>query len=297
MARESIGIGAPFRWLQQALALVRRHPRPLAGATAILMAVALLPSVLQLALMAALPGASNAAWIQGLGFALSLLVYPPAVGGFYRVVHALETGRETAPAAVLELYGDGPAMRRMIIVNLLFVSLSLLLVSLLAWGFGGEELLQFLREVSQLKPGAASLPPVPPGLLPLAATLALAAVALVSAKGLASTECALGPRPPLAASLAALLATARNFGALLLFFMALAVLGFIAFMLVALAAVLAGMLLALISPVLATIVVLPLSLLLVLAMYALLFTFFYYGWRELFDTPPPPPAQTHQLAA
>lgn len=297
MAGAGIGISAPFRWLQQALALLRRWPRPLAGAASILVVVALLPSLLQLLLVAALPGQAAAGWIQGFGFLLSLLIYPPAVGGFYRVVHALETGRETAPAAVLELYGDGPAMRRMIIVNLLFVMLSLLLVSLLAYAFGGEALLQFLRELTQLKPGATALPPVPPGLLPLAAALALVVVALMSAKGFASAECALGPRPPLAAALAALLATGRNFGALLLFFMVLSVVGFIALMMVALVAALVGMMLAVISPVLAPLVVLPLSLLLVLAMYALLFTFYYYGWRELFDTPPPPPERPHQLAA
>ena len=216
--------------------------------------------------------------------------------GYYRIVHALAQGQPMQPSALFAAFGDAATLRRMVVANLLFVSGSLALVAALAWAFGGEALLQFLRELSALQPGAKQLPPLPPGVLPLVVVLMLFGAALVSVQGLAFAELALGRRPPLAAIAAALRTTARNFGALLLFYVPVAVLGFLIFMLVALVAVLLGTLLSLLSPSLAPVLVLALSLLLVLAMYALLFTFFYFAWRELFDSAPPP-LPVHQIAA
>jgi hypothetical protein len=43
--------------------------------------------------------------------------------------------------------------------------------------------------------------------------------------------------------------------------------------------------------------VLVFGVLVAIVLYALLFGFFYYGWRELFDTAPEPPAAPHQIAA
>jgi hypothetical protein len=292
VAAAGIGPAAPWRWLQQATALLRAHPRILTGATALLMAMALAPSVVQLALAGASPRLA-----QALALLLSLLLYPPAVGGYYRLVHALASGSQPAPSSRFNVFADARAVRRLVVANLIFVSGALLVVSLLAWTLGGESLLQFLQALSALQPGAKQLPPLPPGALPLVLALALLGAALVSAQGLAYAELALGERAPLAAIAAALRATGRNFGMLLLFYVPVAVLGFLLFMLVALAAVLLGSLLSVLSAALAPAIVLLCSLLLALAMYALLFTFFYFAWRELFDTPPPPPAPVHRIAA
>ncbi len=293
MAGTSLGVDAPWRWLQQAVALLRAQPRAITGAASLLLAVALLPGMVQLLLAPISPQVG-----QLLGVLLSLLLYPPAAGGFYRVVHALAQGRPAPPSALLAAFGDGPMLRRMIIANVLFVSGSLLLVSVLAYVLGGEALLQFLQQLSALKPGATALPPLPAGVLPLLAVLVLFGMALVSAQGLAYAELALGARQPLAAIGAALRAVARNFAVLLLCYLPLLVLGFLAFMLVALAAVLIGAMLSVLSAALAPMVVLAFSLLLVLVMYSLLFTFFYFGWRELFDTDTPPPVPPpHEIAA
>jgi hypothetical protein len=51
---------APWRWLQQATVLLRAQPRVIGGATALLMAVALAPSVVQLALVSASPALAQA---------------------------------------------------------------------------------------------------------------------------------------------------------------------------------------------------------------------------------------------
>ena len=296
MAREAIGPITPWRWLQQAVALLRAQPRAILGATSLLLAVALAPSVVQLALAGASPQLA-----QLLAVLLSLLLYPPAVAGYYRVVHALAQGQQAPPLAIFAVFSDGAAVRRMIIANLIFLSGSLLLLSLLFWLFGGEELTQFLQAVSALQPGAKTLPALPAGALPLLVSVALLGAAVLSAQGLAYAELALGTRPPLAAIASALALVARHFGLLLLFYIPVAVMAFLAFMLVALVAVLIGTLLTALSPALASVLVLVLSLALVLALYALLFTFFYFAWRELLGdasaTPPPPSSPTHEIAA
>jgi hypothetical protein len=248
----------------------------------------------------ALPVArAEAVLVPAFALLLSLLLYPPAVGGYFRVVDALAHGREAAPSMLFAVFGDALAVRRLVLANLLFVSGALLLVSLLAYGLGGEALLQFLREMSALQPGTRQLPALPAGALPMVVALLLLGAALVSAQGLSYAELALGQRPTLAAIAAALRATLRNFGVLLLFYVPVAVLGFLAFMLVALAAVLVGALLSLLSAAFAPVVVLACSLLLALAMYALLFCFYYFAWRELFgaSAPPPPTAPVHRIAA
>jgi hypothetical protein len=289
---EAFGPIAPWRWLQQATALLRAHPRTIAGATAQLLAVALSPSIVQLGLASASPQLA-----QVLALLLSLLLYPPAVGGYFRVLDALAQGRGDAPPTLFAIFGDARAVRRLVLCNLVFASGALLVVSLLAWALGGDALMAFLQQLSTLKPGATKLPPLPPGALPLVVSLLLFGAGLVSAQGLAYVELALAERAPLAAIAAALRATLRNYGVLLLFYIPVAVLGFLVFMLVALAAVLLGSLLSLLSTALAPIVVLACGLLLALAMYALLFTFFYFAWRELFGQPPPPAAPVHEIAA
>jgi hypothetical protein len=285
----------PWRWLQQAIALLRAKPRAMIGATSLLMAVALAPSVVQLALAAAAPGLA-----QLLSVAMAVLLYPPVVAGYFRLLHLLAEGGDAPPSAIFAVFNDGATVRRMILANLILVSGSLLLVTLLVSLLGGESLLQFMQA---LRPGMKQLPPLPPGMLPLLVVLLIVGAALATAQAFAQARIALSGRAPLPAIGDALLATARNFGVLLMFYVPISVFAFLAFMLVALVAVLVGGALGAIvpalAPVLASMVILVFALLLVLAMYALMFGFFYFAWRELFAgaLPPPAPPTQHEIAA
>jgi len=109
----------------------------------------------------------------------------------------------------------------------------------------------------------------------------------------------LSDRAPLPAIGRAIATTARNFGLLLLFYVPMSVFAFLAFMFVALTAALVGAALGALVPALASMVVLVASVLVALAMYALLFCFFYFAWRELLGDlgAPPAPAPTHEIAA
>jgi hypothetical protein len=287
-----VGLVAPWRWLQQAVTLLLAHPRALLGGAAMLVAMALLPSVIA-AVLAPLLSAGGA---QAAGVLASLLLYPPAAGGYLRLLHARQSGQDAPGGTLFGLFADGPAARRLVIGNLLLVSGFMLAIALLAFALDGESLLEYLRQLSLLKPGGTP-PALPGGALPFAIALLLSGVYMLATQGLAYAELALGARQPLAAIGAALAASARHFALLLMFFLPAMFLGFLAFMLVALAAILLAAMLAAVSAILGKLVVAACTVALMTSMYALLFAFYYFAWRELFGTPVPPAEPPHRIAA
>ena len=89
----------------------------------------------------------------------------------------------------------------------------------------------------------------------------------------------------------------RNIGAFLLFYLPVAVIGFVVMLIVGLIAGLLAMLFALISKVLAVLVLLPLVLGMVLLLYALMLGFFYRAWRDTLGGASIAPAEPqHQIA-
>jgi hypothetical protein len=295
MARPPVTPLTPWRWLQQAIALLRAQPRALVGATSLLLAVVLAPSVVQLSLANSAPQLA-----QVLVVVLALLVFPPVVAGFFRIVHQLAQGGEAPPpSAIFAVFGDGATVRRAILANVLCVLGTLLLLTLLVSLFGGEALLQYMDQLSRLPPGTREFPPMPAGMLPLLVALLIASAALGTVQALAFAELALAGRAPLAAIWAALRALGRHFGVLLLFYVPIAVFAFLVFMFFVLIAVLLGSAVAALVPALGSLLVTVLAVLLVLAMYSLLFTFFYFAWRELLSeaSAPPPSSAPHEIAA
>jgi hypothetical protein len=278
---KSIGPATPFRWLAEAFATCRAQPRVLFASASLLLVVALLPSLLQVVVETALASSDSAlVAVQVLFTLLALVLFPPVVGGFYRLVHNVHEGRASSPFEIFAVFQDGAATIRLIATNLIFVLLSVALIGGLAYAFGGPALIDFLRMASTLKPGATDLPPLPSGLLPLMSVVLIVACAIMTAQGLATAAVAIAGMTPLAAVGAAFKVTLRNLGSLLLFYLPVTVIGFIVFMIFALIAVLIATLLSLVSPMLATLLVAPLTLMLILVMYALLFTFFYHAWRD-----------------
>lgn len=285
MATTGIGLGTAFGWLGQAFALCRGNARVLLGAASMLMLVALLPTMAQVLVESALqPSPGTRAAVQAIFSVISLLLFPPAVGGFYRIAHALHAGR---PARASDLFGpfqDRAAMRRLIVANLIFVVVSIVVIAGSALAFGGEALMEFLRAFAALTPGATQVPPLPDGLLPLLAVLLVLGLVIMTAQGLATAQVALTESAPAAAVAAGFRETGRHLGTFLLFYLPMAAIAFVLFMVMALVAVLVGALLSVASPTLAALIVVPLTLAALLVMYALLFTFFYYAWRDTLGT-------------
>ena len=78
---------------------------------------------------------------------------------------------------------------------------------------------------------------------------------------------------------------------------AMAFVGFVLLLIAAVVIALVVGLLAMASKLLAVAVAIPLYLVLMLALYVVMFGFYYHGWREIFDLPAPPPADDGTLTA
>lgn len=307
MSPIAVGFAAPFRWLGKAFDVGRRNPKALFGAIALMLAVVFAISLLQ-GLVQALGQAS------GMGMAITMavttvaswLLLPPLFGGIFRVVDAGEHGKPAIASDVFKLFGEKPAYRRMVMVNLVY---SLAYLALLALGLL-TSLGQFLRGYFTIimttplgaEPDQAALlalvQATPPTALLWMPLFALVMAAWFHASMLSQVTAALRTASVAECVASGLLALARNLVPLLAMAAVVMVGGFVALFLVALVLGLVVGLLSLLSPVLGMLVMLPLMLALMLALYALMFGFYYHGWREIFgETGDAPPAAPGELAA
>ena len=298
MTAKKIDLAAPYRWLGEAFGLCRAHPRVLFGAGCLLTLVALLPSLLQMLIEAALqPSLPTRLVLQALFLVIGLVLLPPVSGGFYRLLHALHEGRPAMATDVFAVLRDSDAARRLIITNLFFVLLAVTLVVGLALAFGGAALFEYFRAMAALQPGATQLPALPPGLFWLISLLVILALVITTGQQLAAAQSALSTRAPLAAAGDGLRVALRNIGAWLLFYLPLGLLGFIAMVIVVLVVGLVFTLMSAINPMLAGVLLVPVFVLLMLVMYALMFAFYYLAWRETLGGEATPAPSGHQIAA
>jgi hypothetical protein len=292
---------APYRWLGEAGALLRRNPGAIVGGSGLLLAIALLPSVLQLLLQRAAPGAGGSA--ASVVFSLlGLVLMPPALGGFFRLIQSVDRGTAAAPSQVTAMFRDGPVALRLIACNALFALLTLAVLAGLVALVGSDELLGYVRQLASIKPNAtpADVPEMPPGTLPLVGLMLLVALFVTTAQQLAAAQIALAARPMLAASGDGVAATLRHAVALLLFFLPVLLVATLMTLVAALVASVIVLALGMLSQLLATLALVVVALLVLVPMYALLLAFFYCAWRELFsggrresDRVAPPP---HEIA-
>ena len=281
MSVKIVNLGSPFRWLAEAVLLARAHPRVLFGAAAYLLLVALLPTLLQLMAGSAIQSSVMVRTVLQVVFTLTaLVVLPPMTGGLYRLVHELHHGRPGKASDVFAVFQEGSATRRLILSNLAFMLVMIVAIVGLAFAFGGQELLGYFSAISALKPGTTELPPVPPGLLPLIGVMGLLMVLINTAKELATMQVALAGRDPATAIGQGFKAAALNFGALLLFFVPVAILAFIAATVLVLVLALLATALTMLHPMIAALLIMPVSLAIGLVAYSLIFVFFYQAWLD-----------------
>ena len=298
------GPAAAFRWLSGAFDLVRRKPGALFGAGAVLVGFALLPSMLQLATQSVSPEA--AAWLQWPFTLLGLVLMPPVLGGFFRMLRTFDAGGVPAVGTLWSVFSEPATARRLIACNLLFVLATLAALVALAGALGGQEVLEYVRALSTVKPDAtpADLPPMPDGMLPLVGTMLLVGLFVTTAQQLAAAHIALADAPLGAATRFGAMGTLRNAIAFGLLYAVLLVLGLVAAGIGMAVVALVFMAMAVVSKALAVLVVGALMMFLLTVMYALMLAFFYCAWRALAgagpavdatrgDAPPPPP---HEIA-
>ena len=238
MHKYKVSLGTPYRWLGEGFALCRAHPATFLGAASVMLVVSLLPALLNRLAASLLP---DSLAVQGLIYIVfSLLLLPPIVGGFYRLAHATHRGEPVSARDVFAVLGDGPAVRRLVLTNLLFFFLLLLGVVVPVVALGGEELRSFLHALVSLERDATELPAMPEGLAPLLIGAALVGLLINTAKSLAMVQASLVERAPLQATGDGFRVALRNAAAFLLFYLPVAALAFVGFMVFALVAVLVG---------------------------------------------------------
>ncbi|WP_188663843.1 hypothetical protein [Arenimonas soli] len=293
-------MAAPFRWLRKAFDVGRRNPKALFGAIALVIVVVVAMTMAQTFLQVLTQGSmSGLVVVMVLMTAVNWVVMPPLVGGLFRVVDATDRGLPVVASDVFNAYGRGQGGKRLVLVSLVY--------SLAYVGFAGLMLLtplgQFFREYFAIalatpvggEPDMAALQALMANTSP-SAFLWLPVVAIVMftwlhASMLALATAALREVDVATAVVAGAMAALRNFLPLLGFMLVMLVGGFAAMLLVGLVLGLLMALLAMASPVLVVLVMFPLMLLVMLAVYAMVFAFYYHGWRDIFglaDAPAPP---------
>jgi len=291
-----MGPGAGWSWLARAVNLGRNNPRAVIGAIAIVAALALVPSLLQMGLQSALSGSPQSAMVVGgLATLASLVVFPLLIGGVLRVIDAAEHGRPTAPGAVFEPFRAGRGGGRLVGFGLLMSALYLLVFGVLV-GTLGEGLPEWYAQVMQLQVEAAGrpiqpgdLPDPPPGLGKVLGLGLLLGMFLGGAYAIGFGQVALGGRGVLGAVRDGLAGALRN----LLPIVVLAVLSVLALFALFLVLMLVGGLVmlvgSLVHPALGMLLVAPLYLGMILLMYVVMFGVMYHMWRDVCGAPPAPP--------
>lgn len=287
-----VSLASPFRWLQRALDVGRRHPQALFGGFAIFMVIALAPTLLQLGLQFGLGlGPEALLVVNGITMLLGLLLLPPLVGGAFRLLHACESGQSPRALDVLAPYREPQLAVRLLLTAVLIALLYLVAMGLLMVMPGGSFFVELMQIALTTPPGAqpdvSGLNPPASLLLWLLAAM-FVAIVLGNAYMLAFAQAALGGRGPVLAVSEGLWASLKNLLPFIAIFIAVVLGGFVLAVVLALVAAVVLGVLGMISPVLAALVGVPLYLGLLLLLYVVMFGYYYHAWREIFGATPPP---------
>lgn len=294
MTARSVSMAAPFRWLMKALDAGRRQPRALFGGFALLLAVGMVPSVLQLAAQALLPASPGLLMvIYGAVIGLSLVLMPPLSGAAFRLLHDCEAGRPAAATDIFNGYRDRAFAVRMVLTSLLMLLAYLVVILLLFTVVPGKEFFSelFVRAAATPpggQPDMTGMPPLPPSFLLWLLAASALAVVLGNAYMLAFAQAAMAGQGPLGAVGSGVAGTLRNLLPLVGFFIVAMVVGFVLVLIFAVLVGLVAALLGVVSPVLAMAVIAPIYLAVMLVMYVVMFGFFYHAWRDIFGEPAVP---------
>lgn len=270
----------------QAVNLGSHNARALFGAAALMLVIGLVPTAAQLLFG---PGAGDAPNPAAMGgwvlFSLlySVLVMPPAMAGFLRVIHATETGAPTRAAAIFEAYRQGAG--RIIGLVLLLMVVAIVVMVAIAFAFGQQfmtELAQFMMAAQTASStGTTQLPSLPDGVGTLFVLILLFGLFFNGVYALSVGQVVLGGSgigPALRDGFAGAL---KNLLPLLVLLVVALVVGVLAGIVLALLMALLAAIGGLVHAVVAAILVVPVYLAVMLAVYVIAFGVMYFMWRDI----------------
>jgi hypothetical protein len=282
-----MGPGAGWRWLSRAIDLGRHDPKALFGAAALMLVVALIPSLVQQLVLLAV-GPANTHVVLGVavaGMLAMLVVFPLLIAGFLRVIDAAENGRPTRALAVFDTFRAGNDRGRIIGTGLLLMLVYVALIALVL-GVAGREVAAWYWEVLSIAqsatPGSTpALPGMPEGMGRVAGLLLLVMMISGGLYSIGFGQVALGGRTATGALADAAAGTVKNVLPLLV----LTLLGLVAMVVATLVIVLVVMFLTMLGsvvhPALGLALALPVYVAFMVIMYVVMFGVMYFIWRDV----------------
>ncbi len=302
MTTHATGPLAGLTWLKRGVNLGRQNARAVFGAAAILMFMALVPSLLQAIVQSMFkPGVNGSIALAAIVTVLSILILSPLVGGYLRLIDAAEHGRPAHAVDVFSPFRQGGDAGRLIGFGLL-MTLAYLLVAATVIYLVGEGFMDWYMKVLTLsqesggKVNPEQVPDLPEGFGRMIGLGSLLGLFLSGVYALGFGQVALGRRPVGSAIVDGVVGTLKNLIPMLLLaivvFLLSIVLGIVLALVFSLV-ILAGNL---IHPTVAMALVVPLYMVLLIALYVVMFGVMYYFWRDVCSGQEPPPMRDDQVA-
>ncbi|MBJ6981843.1 MULTISPECIES: hypothetical protein [unclassified Luteimonas] len=287
MTTRAMGPVAGFSWLKQAINQGGGNPKAVFGGAALLMLVALVPTLVQIVVQGGMGAVSAQATMALLGFSVlySLVVMGPLFAGYLRLLHANESGAPVHATSIFQVFQAGQGAGRVIAVLLVVIVVGLLLFGAIALAFGGDffaEMAVVMEALESAEPGETPvIPALPSGTGTLFALLFIVGVFFNGVYSLALGQAALG-RASVGQSLAdGLLGALKNLLPLLVLTVAVLVVGLVAVFVLALAVALLMALGSFINPALGMVLAAPLYFAAMVAVYVVMFGVIYAMWRDV----------------
>ncbi len=288
MQMRAMGPGAGWRWLVRGVNLGRHNARAVFGGTGLLIAVALVPTLIQLIVQVALKNTSQGAMYALGAFSLlfSLLVVMPLVAGMLRVIHASENGRATHATAIFEVFKPGGGIGRIVAVSVALAVLAAavigLIVSVVDPGVA-QWYVQAMVASRNLETGAAApnLPPLPEGIGMVVGLLILFGLFMQGFHAIAFGQIALTDRSVGGALADGFVGALKNLLPLLVLLVCFAIGAVLSLIVIAL---LVGLMVAigsLVDPMLGMALAAPVYLAFLLVLYVVIFGVMYHLWRDV----------------
>lgn len=301
MTTRAMGPGAGWRWLMSAINLGRHNPKAIFGAVALLALVALIPSVIQVALQyGAGLGAESVLMLVGVMTLAMIVVYPLLIGGLLRVIHASETGLPTRATALFDTFRAGNGAGRLIGFGVLLTMIYIAIFVAVILSFGQGFLSWYMQVITAgMEAGTPSqmpaIPELPAGLGTVMALGILVGLFFGGVYAIGFGQVALGGRSVGGALSDGVAGTLKN----LLPIVVLAIIAIVLLFALILVVALVGGLLALVGGLvhgaLAVALVVPVYAGMLLVMYVVMFGVMYFMWRDVCADAPPATVNDNQL--
>lgn len=282
----SVPAGNGVTWLTRGFATVRKHPVTLAIAMFLLVLAVLVPVCIQLAAQFLLAGTSASLAVQLLATLVMVFLASLLMVGLLRLVDTLERTGSGRASSIFSTFSDTDLMVRAVTFALIVLVVSVAFIAALLLTLGPDMLGWYKSVLTNPMGAAAAAPPPITGSPWLTAAVGLfGSLALFGVNTFGYAQVALTRVGGAEAFMDGLNGTARNLLPILVNIVVV-ILAMFALMipLIVLMAVL-GFVGALVHPLAGMVLIVPVYIAFMIALYALIFTTMYHAWRDVFGDP------------